>query len=97
MIILSGDRKYLNIDDISSEIDKLSSHIGHVFKGVIIRKGEIPRILSVITLEHTAELDNLYTLAVEAIHLEKEKRDRVTLRREVDTSLSKIDGLEPQY
>ncbi|MCL7415577.1 MAG: cell division protein FtsZ [ANME-2 cluster archaeon] len=97
MIILRGDRKYLNIDDISGEIDKLSSHIGHVFKGVIIRSGEAPRVLSVLTLETTAELENLYTLAVEAIQMEKEKRDRMALRKEADATFSKIEGLEPQY
>lgn len=97
MIILRGDRKYLNIDDISSQIDKLSSHIGHVFKGVIIRNGEIPKILSVITLETTVELDNLYTLAVEAIQMEKEKHDRMALEKETGAAFSKIDGLEPQY
>jgi cell division GTPase FtsZ len=97
MIILAGDRKYLNIDDISSEIDKLSSHIGHVFKGVIIRNGETPRILSIITLENTIELESLYTLAIEAIHVEKEKRDRIALQKETGTAFSKIDGMEPQY
>ena len=97
MIILRGDRKYLNIDDISSEIDKLSSHIGHVFKGVIIRNGEVPKVLSVLTLETTSELENLYTLAVEAIHMEKEKRDRMAIRKEAEERLSKIDGLEAEY
>ena len=97
MIILRGDRKYLSIDDISSEIDKLSSHIGHVFKGVIIRNGETPQVLSVLTLETTTELDNLYTLAVEAIHMEKEKRGRMAIRKEADAIFSKIDGLEPEY
>jgi len=97
MIILRGDRKYLNIDDISSEIDKLASHIGHVFKGVIIRNGETPKVLSVLTLETTSELENLYTLAVEAIHMEKEKRSRMAIRKDDDATFSKIDGLEPVY
>ena len=97
MIILRGDRKYLNIDDISGEIDKLSSHIGHVFKGVIIRNGETPKVLSVLTLETTSELEDLYTLAVEAIHMEKEKRGRMATRKEANATFSKIDGLEPEY
>lgn len=97
MIILRGDKKYLNIDDISNEIDRLSSHIGHAFKGVIIRNGESPRVLSVLTLETSVELEKLYALAVEAIHVEKEKRDRVAIQKETDTTFSKIDGMEPQY
>jgi len=97
MIILRGDRKYLNIDDISGEIEKLSSHIGHVFKGVIIRNGETPKVLSVLTLETTSELENLYTLAVEAIHMERDKRDRMAIRKEANATFSKIDGLEPEY
>ena len=97
MIILRGDRKYLNIDDISSQIDKLSSHIGHVFKGVIIRNGEVPKVLSVVTLENAVELESLYTLAVEAIRMEKEKHDRMALQKETGAVFSKIDGLEPQY
>ncbi|HUW67233.1 MAG TPA: cell division protein FtsZ [Candidatus Nanoarchaeia archaeon] len=97
MIILRGDQKYLSIDDISAEIDKLSSHIGHVFKGVIIRNGETPKVLSVLTLESTVELEKLYALAVEAIHIEKDKRKRVALQNETDTTFSMIDGLEPEY
>lgn len=97
MIILRGDSKYLNIDDVSNEIDKLSSHIGHVFKGVIIKSGEHPRVLSVLTLESTAELENLYTLAIEAMHMEKEKRERVEIRRETEKTFSKIEGMDQQY
>jgi len=97
MIIMRGDRKYLSIDDISGEIDKLASHIGHVFKGVIIRNGELPKVLSVITLETTSELENLYALAVEAIQIEKDKRDRMAIRKKADSTFSKIEGLEPQY
>ncbi len=68
-----------------------------MFKGVIIRNGETPQVLSVLTLETTTELDNLYTLAVEAIHMEKEKRSRMAIRKEADAIFSKIDGLEPEY
>ncbi|TKY91997.1 MAG: cell division protein FtsZ, partial [Candidatus Methanomarinus sp.] len=52
---------------------------------------------SVVTLETTVELDNLYTLAVEAIQMEKEKHDRMALEKETGAAFSKIDGLEPQY
>ncbi len=50
-----------------------------------------------MTLETTSELENLYALAVEAIQIEKDKRDRMAIRKEADTTFSKIEGLEPQY
>lgn len=76
MVIIKGDRKYLNVDDISGEIEKLSRAIGHVFKGIIVRSGEYPQVLSVLTLESAREIEKLYGVAIEAINQEKEKNSR---------------------
>lgn len=51
MVIIKGDHKYLSIDDISTEIEMLSRAVGHVFKEIIVRIGEYPQILSVLTVE----------------------------------------------
>ncbi len=97
MIIIKGDRKYLNIDDISSEIEKLSGAIGHVFKGIIVRSGEYPQVLSVLALESAREMENLYSVAVQAIHQEKAKKQRVEQGAELDKTFSQIEGLDPEY
>jgi tubulin-like protein CetZ len=97
MIIIKGDRKYLSMDDISSEIEKLSGAVGHVFKGIVVCNGEYPQVLSVLTLESTRELENLYNVAVQAIHHEKAKKQRVEEGSELDRTISQIDGLDPEY
>jgi cell division GTPase FtsZ len=97
MVIIRGDRKYLSIDDISTEIEKLSGAVGHVFKGIVVSNGEPPKVLSVLTLESAHELEKLYNVAVQAIHHEKEKKQRVEDGAEVDKAFSQIDGLEPEY
>jgi len=97
MVIIKGDKSYLSIDEISSEVEKLSSSVGHVFKGIIVRKGEAPQVLVVLTLEAAEELENLYSVAVDAIHQEREKKTRVEEQKEIDKAFSQIDGLEPNY
>lgn len=97
MIIIKGDRKYLNIDDISGEIEKLSGAIGQVFKGIIVRSGEYPQVLSVLTLESSHEMEKLYSIAVQAIQKEKEKKQRVEKEAELDKAFSQVEGLEPEY
>ncbi len=97
MVIIKGDKNYLSIDEISSEVEKLSSSVGHVFKGIIVRNGEAPQVLTVLTLESAKELENLYAIAVDAIHQEREKKTRVSEQKEVDKAFSQIDGLEPNY
>lgn len=97
MVIIKGDRKYLNVDDISDEIEKLSRAIGHVFKGIIVRSGEFPQVLSVLTLESAHEMEKLYSVAIQAIQQEKEKKQRVEKEAELDKTFSMIEGLEPEY
>lgn len=50
----------------------LSRAVENVFKGIIMRIGEYPQVLSVLTLESAREMENLYSVAVQAIHQEKE-------------------------
>jgi cell division GTPase FtsZ len=97
MVIIKGDRKYLSIDDISAEVEKLSSSVGHVFKGIIVRNEEYPQVLTVLTLESASELENLYSIAVDAINYEKQKKERVSNEKEVDRAFSQIDGMDPSY
>ncbi|MFY1112386.1 MAG: cell division protein FtsZ [Methanosarcinaceae archaeon] len=97
MVIIKGDRKFLSIDDISSEIEKLSGAVGHVFKGIVVRNGEFPQVLSVLTLESAHELEELYSVAVQAIHHEKAKKQRVEEGAELDKTFSQLEGLEPEY
>jgi tubulin-like protein CetZ len=97
MVIIKGDRKYLSIDEISTEIEKLSGAVGQVFKGIIIRNGEYPQVLSVLTLESAHELEKIYNVAVQAVHQEKAKKQRVEEGVEMEKAFSQIDGLEPEY
>jgi cell division GTPase FtsZ len=97
MVIIRGDRENLKIEEISSEIEKLSAAVGHVFKGIVVRKGEHPRVLAVLTLESASELESLYSIAVGAIREEKDKKQRVSEHKELDRAFSQIEGLEPHY
>jgi cell division GTPase FtsZ len=97
MVIIRGDRERLSIDEISTEVEKLSSAVGHVFKGIIVRDGELPQVLAVLTLETASELENLYAIAVDAIKYERDKKERVANVKEVDRAFSQIDGMDPSY
>jgi hypothetical protein len=59
--------------------------------------GDYPQVLSVLTLESARELENLYNVAVQAIHHEKAKKQRVEEGSELDRTISQIDGLDPEY
>ena len=97
MVIIKGDRKYLNIDDISSEIEKLSEAVGQVFKGIVVSAGEYPQVLSVLTLESAHEIEKLYDVALQAIQQEKAKKQKVEEEAKLDKVLSQIEGIEPEY
>lgn len=97
MVIIKGDRKYLSIDEISSEIEKLSEAVGQVFKGIVISSGEYPQVLAVLTLESANEIQKLYDVAIQAIQQEKAKRQRVEEEAEIDKTFSQMEGLEPEY
>jgi cell division GTPase FtsZ len=97
MIIIRGDRKYMSIDEVSSEVEQLSSSVGQVFKGIIVRNDELPQVLTVLTLESAVELEKLYAIAVEAINYERQKKERVDSMKEMDKAFSQIDGMDPSY
>jgi cell division GTPase FtsZ len=93
MIVIQGERKYLNIDDITREVERLASRIGHVFKGIMVKKGQF-RVLSVISLEKAPELDRFYIMAVDAIHKERERKQRLKEKTEV---FPETNDLQPYY
>ena len=95
MMIIEGDKKYLNINDITSEVEKLSSEIGHIFKGVLLRNGEMPKVLTVLSIGASSEINKLFDMGIDAVHKEREKMEQVVeLHRGIE---QKLEGLEPQY
>ncbi|MFZ3060299.1 MAG: cell division protein FtsZ [Candidatus Methanoperedens sp.] len=95
MIIIEGDKKYLNINDITTEVEKLSSEIGQIFKGVLLRNGGMPRVLTVLSIGASSELNKLFTIGIDAVRKEKEKKEQVA---EQNRGIKeKLEGLEPQY
>jgi len=56
MIIVQGSREHLDVDEITKEVEKLSSCAGHVFKGIVVKKGH-PKVLSIFTLASAPELE----------------------------------------
>ncbi len=95
MIIMEGDRKYLNINDITTEVDKLSEEIGQIFKGILLHPGAQPRVLSLLSIGASAELEKLFNMGVEAVSREREKKDMIA-RQNVNIA-QKLEGLEPLY
>ncbi len=95
MIIIEGDKKYLNINDITTEVEKLSGEIGQIFKGVLLRNGELPRVLTVLSIGASSELNELFNIGIDAVRKEKEKKERAAEQnRGIE---EKLEGLEPQY
>ncbi len=95
MMIIEGDKKYLNINDITSEVEKLSSEIGHIFKGVLLRNGEMPKVLTVLSIGASAEINKLFDMGIDALHKEREKKEQVVEQHR--GIKQKLEGLEPQY
>ena len=93
MIVIQGEKKQLNIDDITKEIEGLASRIGQVFKGIMVKRGN-PRVLSIISLEKAPELDNFYMMAVDAIHKERDRKERL---KDKENIFPEAEGLEPYY
>lgn len=95
MMIIEGDKKYLNINDITSEVEKLSSEIGHIFKGVLLRNGEMPKVLTILSISTSAEISKLFNMGIDAVHKEREKKEQIA---EMNKGINqRLEGLEPQY
>ncbi|MEA2046057.1 MAG: cell division protein FtsZ [Euryarchaeota archaeon] len=94
MIIIQGSKKYLDVDVITTVVEKLSTKIGHVFKGVVVKKG-LPKVLSVFTLEQAPELEQMYALAAHAIQEEKNRKNRA--KKQLDDAFAYIEDLEEIY
>jgi len=95
MIIIQGDKKYLDINEITDEVETLSSEVGHVFKGILIRNKEQPQVLTILSLSASEELDKFYRAAIDAINKEKEQKEKTANRKEKASDLLK--GMEPEY
>ncbi len=94
MIIVQGSREHLDVDEITKEVEKLSSCAGHVFKGIVVKKGH-PKVLSIFTLASAPELEAIYAQAARAMQDEKEKRVRA--RKQLDDAFAHIEDLEEIY
>lgn len=95
MMIIEGDKKHLNINDITSEVEKLSSEIGHIFKGVLLRNGEMPKVLTVLSISTSAEIGKLFNMGIDAVNREREKKEQIAAMNKGINQ--RLDGLEPQY
>ncbi len=95
MLIIKGDKKHLKINDITSETDKLSSEIGHVFKGILIDKGEYPQVLSILSIGASKELEKLYNTGINAIKKEQEKKERTAKQKKTISEILK--DVQPEY
>ncbi|MDD1736060.1 MAG: cell division protein FtsZ, partial [Methanothrix sp.] len=94
MIIIQGSREHLDVDEITKAVERLSASAGHVFKGIVVKKGR-PKILSVFTLASAPELEGIYAQAARAMQEEKEKRTRA--RKQLDDAFAHIEDLEEIY
>lgn len=95
MIIIEGDAKYLDISDITTEVERLADDIGQIFKGVLIRSGERPKVLSLLSISKSEELERLLDIGIEAISKERQKKQ--LLGKQEKVFKEKLDGLEPEY
>jgi len=94
MLIIKGGKKYLDLDMINKTIEELSTEVGQVFKGVLVKKGPA-KVLSLFTLNSIPELDSLYASAADAIRIEKVKREES--KKQLDDAFACIEELEPIY
>jgi cell division GTPase FtsZ len=94
MIIIQGSKDHLDVDEITKEIERLSTSNGQVFKGIVIKKG-YPKILSVVTFEKVPELEMLYAQAAQAIQEEKDRKTRA--KKQLNDAFAYIEDLEEVY
>jgi tubulin-like protein CetZ len=94
MIIIQGSKEYLDVDEITKAVEKLSASFGHVFKGIVIKKG-LPKVLSVFTLASVPEIESLYAQAAKVIHDEKDRKNRA--KKQLSDAFAHIEDLEEIY
>lgn len=94
MVIIQGSREHLDADEITKEVEKLSNCAGHVFKGIVVKKG-YPKVLSIFTLASAPELESLYAQAARAMQDEKDRRQRA--KKQLDDAFAHIEDLEEIY
>ncbi len=94
MLIIKGDKKYLDLDMITKTVDELSSEVGQVFKGVLVKKGP-SKVLSLFTLNSVPELERIYSSAADVIRVETGKRE--ASQRQLKDAFAHIEDLEPIY
>jgi len=94
MVIIQGSKERLEVDEITKSIEKLSTNIGQVFKGIVVKKG-YPKVLSVFTLEKVPELEMLYAQAAQAIQEERNRKTRA--RKQLDDAFAYIEDMEEVY
>ena len=98
MLIVKGDKSYLDLDMINKTVDDLSMEVGQVFKGVLVKKGRSrgrSKVLSLFTLNSVPELEKIYSRAASSIQVEIEKRD--TSRKQLNDAFAHIEDLDPIY
>lgn len=94
MVIIQGSKDLLNVDEITKELEELSTSIGHIFKGIVVKKG-LPKVLSVITLEKVPGVVDLYEKAKWAIQEERDKKERA--KSQLNEAFEHINDLEEIY
>ncbi len=94
MVIIQGSKEHLDADEITKEIEKLSASAGHVFKGLVVKKG-YPKVLSIFALASVPELEALYAQAARAIQEEKDRKQKA--RKNLNDAFAHIEDLEEIY
>ena len=94
MLVIKGNKKFLDLDLITKTVEELSREVGQVFKGVLVKKGR-PKVLSLFTLNSVPELEKLYAIAADAIRFEMDKKEQS--KKRLDDAFSHIEDLEPIY
>ncbi|MCX9087556.1 MAG: hypothetical protein OIN90_08335, partial [Candidatus Methanoperedens sp.] len=60
-----------------------------------LRDGQMPKVLTLLSISSSSELDRLFEIGIDAVHKERERKEQTTgLNREIK---SRLEGLEPQY
>jgi len=60
-----------------------------------LKDGKMPRVLTLLSISSSTELDRLFELGIDAVHKEREKKELTSgLNRDI---INRLEGLEPQY